>query len=123
MVAAGETGEPGEAGEPGVPGMSGVEEDEEFEELQPPQPALHTFGSVWDSQIGVPSGPTSTHVQGDFDEEDLDEPAGCFRASSARSSSSSSGGTSDHGSAERCSDFTRSSERGGRSIGRPCCGD
>jgi ribonuclease E len=54
------------------------EEDEDFEELPPAQPAVQAFGSVWDSQIGVPSG-TPAASAGSFsmageDEEDLDEP-------------------------------------------------
>ena len=56
---------------------SGGEEDEEFEDesLAPSQPPHQTFGSVWDSQIGVPSASaTSSGVAGDYEEEDLDEP-------------------------------------------------
>ncbi|HUR15655.1 MAG TPA: hypothetical protein VMZ33_00090, partial [Candidatus Limnocylindrales bacterium] len=58
------------------------DDDEEFEELVPSQPPHQTFGSVWDSQIGVPSGPsantfasfqpTAEGVAGE--DEDLDEP-------------------------------------------------
>ncbi len=58
------------------------EEDEEFEDLAPTQPPHQTFGSVWDSQIGVPSAPPSATassatpgIPGRAEEdEDLDEP-------------------------------------------------
>ena len=55
------------------------EEDEEFEDLAPAQPPHQTFGSVWDSQIGVPSGTTPAASAGftteaDDEEEDLEEP-------------------------------------------------
>jgi uncharacterized LabA/DUF88 family protein len=55
---------------------AGPDEDEDFEELAPAQPPHQTFGSVWDSQIGVPSASASTPgVGGDLpDDEDLDEP-------------------------------------------------
>ncbi len=55
------------------------EEDEEFEDVATPtQLPHHTFGSVWDSQLGVPasalpSSPMTTSLGGE-DEEDLDEP-------------------------------------------------
>ena len=56
------------------------DEDEDFEdELPPTQAPVHAFGSVWDSQIGVPSG-TASASAGSFapgtgeDEDDLDEP-------------------------------------------------
>ena len=53
----------------------GDEDDEEFEDAQPTQPPRHAFGSVWDSQIGVPSAPTAPADRGDGgDDEDLDEP-------------------------------------------------
>lgn len=54
------------------------EEDEEFEEAAPTQPPHQTFGSVWDSQIGVPSAPASASATGNGvdpeEDEDLDEP-------------------------------------------------
>jgi len=58
------------------------EEEEDFEELAPTQPPHHAFGSVWDSQIGVPSAPTSVTSSSaapgiggqSEDDEDLDEP-------------------------------------------------
>jgi len=57
----------------------GAEEDEEdFEDVAPTQPPHQTFGSVWDSQIGVSSSATASSTfepGGDFDEdEDLEEP-------------------------------------------------
>ena len=61
-----------------VPG--GEEEDEDdLDELPPSQPAVQAFGSVWDSQIGVPSGTTAPPTgnygsEGAEDDEDLDEP-------------------------------------------------
>ena len=60
-------------------GADADEEDEEFEDLAPAQPPHQTFGSVWDSQIGVPSGTTPAASAGftteaDDEEEDLDEP-------------------------------------------------
>jgi uncharacterized LabA/DUF88 family protein len=66
-------------GTPGEP--SGFDEDEEFEELPPPaQPPVHTFGSVWDSQLGVPTSasmPPTVDLGGGEpadDDEDYDEP-------------------------------------------------
>jgi uncharacterized LabA/DUF88 family protein len=58
-----------------VPEASIVEddEDEEVGELAPPAPRPAAFGSVWDSQIGVPSAPRQA-AQG-ADEEYDDEPA------------------------------------------------
>jgi hypothetical protein len=58
---------------------AGDEEDEDYDELPPAQPPVAAFGSVWDSQIGVPSG-NATAPAGSFgsesaeDDEDLDEP-------------------------------------------------
>jgi uncharacterized LabA/DUF88 family protein len=78
----GDGGEGGEAAEV----AAGSEEDDDFEDVQPPQISHQAFGSVWDSQIGVPtsltgsSGATGTAsltpgVNGDFaEDEDLDEP-------------------------------------------------
>jgi len=62
---------------------TGADEDEDdFEDLAPTQPPHHSFGSVWDSQIGVPSAPTSATSSSAApgmggqpeDDEDLDEP-------------------------------------------------
>ena len=70
---------PSEAGVASVAGPAD-EDEEEFDEPQPTQPPHHTFGSVWDSQIGVPSTPVAGATSaglGDFegeDEEDLEEP-------------------------------------------------
>lgn len=53
------------------------EEDEDFDEPQPANLPHHTFGSVWDSQIGVPTSgtPVVDSLSGDMsDEEDLEEP-------------------------------------------------
>jgi len=51
------------------------EEIEEFEPVGPAQAPHHTFGSVWDSQLGVPSGPISSAGADVYeDEEDLEEP-------------------------------------------------
>ena len=64
-------------GDESTAGSSADEEDEEFEDqdLAPSQPPRQSFGSVWDSQIGVPSASaTSSGIAGDYDEEDLEEP-------------------------------------------------
>jgi hypothetical protein len=65
----------------GVAAGSSEEDDEEYEDVAPAQPPHHAFGSVWDSQIGVPAsasasaGGTTSEMGGDFvDDEDLDEP-------------------------------------------------
>jgi uncharacterized LabA/DUF88 family protein len=62
----------------GEPSAFSSDEDEEFEELPPAQPPVHAFGSVWDSQLGVPTAsmPPSVNLGGiDTDEdEDYDEP-------------------------------------------------
>jgi hypothetical protein len=68
-----------EAGLPLEPAVAGaIEEDEEFDEPQPANLPHHTFGSVWDSQIGVPSSgsPAVDTLSGGeaFDDEDLEEP-------------------------------------------------
>jgi len=67
-----------EAGVPLEPVAAGsVEEDEEFDEPQPAQPPHHTFGSVWDSQIGVPAAgaPAVDSLSGEVtQEEDFAEP-------------------------------------------------
>ena len=51
------------------------EEDEDFEPM-PAQPPHHAFGSVWDSQLGVPSGPpaASASYEAADEDEDLEEP-------------------------------------------------
>ena len=57
-----------------APGVD--EDDEEFEDAQPTRPPHQAFGSVWDSQIGVPSAPTAASADRGVggDDEDLDEP-------------------------------------------------
>jgi uncharacterized LabA/DUF88 family protein len=72
--------EDGLLGEDGTP----VGEDEDdFEAVLPPPPVHQSFGSVWDSQIGVPgsaaaaenaAGPVVESFLPDEDEEDLEEP-------------------------------------------------
>ncbi len=57
---------------------AGPDEDEDSEALAPPsrRPAASTFGSVWDSQIGIPAAVSSGSrplAQAE-DEEDFDEP-------------------------------------------------
>jgi uncharacterized LabA/DUF88 family protein len=64
--------------EQGVAAIGG-EEDEEYEDVAPTQLPHHTFGSVWDSQLGVPSaaapgGSMSVSLSGDENDEDFDEP-------------------------------------------------
>ncbi len=55
-----------------------TEEDEEFEEIRPAPLPHHTFGSVWDTQLGVPTAsmPPAVDLGGTavLDDEDLDEP-------------------------------------------------
>jgi hypothetical protein len=67
-----------EAGLPLEPtAAGGTEDEEEFDEPQPAQLPHHTFGSVWDSQIGVPSAasPAVDSLSGEMtQEEDFDEP-------------------------------------------------
>jgi uncharacterized LabA/DUF88 family protein len=68
-----------EAGMPLEPAAAsaGGEDDEDFDEPQPANLPHHTFGSVWDSQIGVPTSgmPTVDSLSGGLpDDEDLDEP-------------------------------------------------
>jgi hypothetical protein len=68
-----------EAGMPLEPAAAGAagEDDEDFDEPQPPNLPHHTFGSVWDSQIGLPASgsPAVDSLSGDIsDEEDLEEP-------------------------------------------------
>jgi hypothetical protein len=70
-----EAGQPLEAVAAGAPAE---DEDEEFDEPQPANLPNHTFGSVWDSQIGVPASgsPAVDSLSGGaaLDEDDLDEP-------------------------------------------------
>ena len=50
------------------------EEDDDFEDVGPAQLPHQTFGSVWDSQLGVPTVPMSA-TPGTYDEEEeLEEP-------------------------------------------------
>ncbi len=72
---------PTEAGAPGMASAAGsTDEDEEDEDLDaypaPRTPQASTFGSVWDSQIGVPSAPlASADLSGSTaEDEDEDEP-------------------------------------------------
>ncbi len=72
---------PDEAGTPLEPAATGGAEEEEEEEVDEPQPAQlphHTFGSVWDSQIGVapPGAPAVDSLSGGeaAQDEDYDEP-------------------------------------------------
>ncbi len=52
-----------------------IEEDEYLEEELPTLPQHSTFGSVWDTQIGLPSKPAAAPVEGAEDDEDYeDEP-------------------------------------------------
>jgi uncharacterized LabA/DUF88 family protein len=69
-------------------GMAAPEEDEDFDQdLVPPPPPHQAFGSVWDSQLGVPNatpggvgaalppvGQASEGIAGDEQDEDLEEP-------------------------------------------------
>jgi uncharacterized LabA/DUF88 family protein len=68
-----------EAGTPLEPAaaVAAGEDEEEFDEPQPANLPHHTFGSVWDSQIGVPSSgsPAVDSLSGEVPtDEDLDEP-------------------------------------------------
>ncbi|HEY8199556.1 MAG TPA: NYN domain-containing protein [Candidatus Limnocylindrales bacterium] len=73
---------PTEAGAPGVatPAGSTDDDDEEDEDLDaypaPRAPQASAFGSVWDSQIGVPSAPLASADLGGptAEDEDEDEP-------------------------------------------------
>jgi uncharacterized LabA/DUF88 family protein len=58
-----------------APEDEGVEEDEDFEEVAPAPLPHHTFGSVWDSQLGVPSTlPSASAEPPDDEDEDYEEP-------------------------------------------------
>jgi uncharacterized LabA/DUF88 family protein len=51
------------------------EEEEDFDEVAPAPLPQHTFGSVWDSQLGVPSTlPTASAEPPDDEDEDFEEP-------------------------------------------------
>jgi uncharacterized LabA/DUF88 family protein len=68
----GEAGELGLVGEEPAGDAGPADEDEFLEEELAPLPQHSTFGSVWDTQIGVPPGPVSASA--DDDEEYDDEP-------------------------------------------------
>ncbi|HSG84973.1 MAG TPA: NYN domain-containing protein [Candidatus Limnocylindrales bacterium] len=72
----GETAADGEVAEPAEDAESlGVEEEEAAEEAAPAAPRpprTGAFGSVWDSQIGVPTTPSAGGVE--IDDEDFEEP-------------------------------------------------
>ncbi|HWH23583.1 MAG TPA: NYN domain-containing protein [Candidatus Limnocylindria bacterium] len=51
-----------------------VEDQEDFEEVAPAQLPHHTFGSVWDSQLGVPTASLGVSTELDEEDEELDEP-------------------------------------------------
>ena len=67
-----EEGAPEGAGEP----LPAAADDDDFEApvASPRRPAASTFGSVWDSQIGVPAAATGGRQPIAEDDEDLDEP-------------------------------------------------
>jgi uncharacterized LabA/DUF88 family protein len=62
--------------------VGAADEDEEFEPVLPPPAPHHSFGSVWDSQLGVPSATPAAALSAAGgsnqapaeDEEDLEEP-------------------------------------------------
>jgi uncharacterized LabA/DUF88 family protein len=73
----GRRGEEAASGLPALPEdeLEEGEEADDFEEVRPAQAPHHTFGSVWDSQLGVPSAPLGTASADIYeDEEDLEEP-------------------------------------------------
>jgi uncharacterized LabA/DUF88 family protein len=62
-------------GLPELPGEEGLEdEEEEIADLVAPLPARPTFGSVWDSQLGMPTAASAAAASADELEEDLEEP-------------------------------------------------
>ncbi|HUP82608.1 MAG TPA: NYN domain-containing protein [Candidatus Limnocylindria bacterium] len=70
------TDEEGNPLEP-VAASAGGEDDEEFDEPQPANLPHQTFGSVWDSQIGIPTSASGVDTLSGgeaLDEEDLEEP-------------------------------------------------
>ncbi len=64
-------GEAADIAEPGLPGEEG-EGEEELEPEAPRIPPHSAFGSVWDSQLGMPTAPVAGTA--DLDEEELEEP-------------------------------------------------
>jgi len=69
-------GRGGEAPElPERPSEEAIEDEEEIAELVAPLPARPTFGSVWDSQLGMPTAASAASASADDLEEDLEEPA------------------------------------------------
>ena len=71
-------GRGGEAPElPERPSEEAIEDEEEIAELVAPLPARPTFGSVWDSQLGMPTAASAATASASADdlEEDLEEPA------------------------------------------------
>jgi uncharacterized LabA/DUF88 family protein len=77
----GETFEPVATGSGEPAADAEPEEEEDYEQLVVAPPPHQAFGSVWDSQIGVPSTPPSAGfstfqptAQAGPDDEDLDEP-------------------------------------------------
>ena len=61
------------AAEAGVPGEEVESEAEETLEAEAPRVPQHsTFGSVWDSQLGMPSAPVA--ASGELSDEELEEP-------------------------------------------------
>ncbi len=64
-------GEAANIAEPGLPGEEG-EGEEELEPEAPRIPPHSAFGSVWDSQLGMPTAPVAGTA--DLDEEELEEP-------------------------------------------------
>ena len=67
-----EDGTPEEAGE--APTVAADDDDFEAPVAAPRRPAASTFGSVWDSQIGVPAAAAGGRQPLAEDDEDLDEP-------------------------------------------------
>ncbi|HEY7600424.1 MAG TPA: NYN domain-containing protein, partial [Candidatus Limnocylindrales bacterium] len=67
-----------EAGMPLEPAAAAAvgEDEEDFDEPQPANLPHHTFGSVWDSQIGLPSSgsPVVDSLSGELSDDDLEEP-------------------------------------------------
>ena len=70
-------------GLPGEVGASVGDDEEDFEAVLPPPPPHQSFGSVWDSQLGVPGsvtpaasagGPVIESFTPDEGDEDLEEP-------------------------------------------------
>jgi uncharacterized LabA/DUF88 family protein len=64
--------------EAGAGAPRGLDDEDAAEDEEAPPPsrrAASTFGSVWDSQIGIPSSRGAPLVEDDEDDEDLEEPA------------------------------------------------